>query len=154
MDKLTVKELKEKCKLKKLKGYSGLKKYELIKLLKKKNMKGGGDITIIYEKIGTTDKVPIKINNENLTLENLKNKLGYPSHLILTLKTLDGFYKILTNNNIILLKENDIILGNPTFETVPVLNKKYSWLEKNHVENNKKLLLDAQKMLEKNNSNN
>ena len=151
MDKLTVKELKEKCKLKKLKGYSGLKKNELIKLLKKKNMKGGGDITIIYEKIGTTDKVRIKINNENLTLENLKKKLGYQSHLILKLKTLDGSYKILTNNNIILLKEHDTILGNPTFETVSDLNKKYSWLEKNHVENNKNLLLDAKKMLEENN---
>jgi len=39
--KLSIKELKEKCKKQKISGYSKLKKKELIKILEKKNIKIG-----------------------------------------------------------------------------------------------------------------
>ena len=46
-ENLSVPELKKKCKMKNLSGYSTLNKKQLINLLRKKNMRGGGENILV-----------------------------------------------------------------------------------------------------------
>lgn len=72
----TVEELKNICRIRNIKGYSKLRKDEIIKLIKK-NMKGGNNITnyqTIFNKLIRKAGININsINNYYLSLESDKN---------------------------------------------------------------------------------
>ena len=75
----TVEELKNICRIRNIKGYSKLRKDEIIKLIKK-NMKGGNNITYyqtIFNRLirkAREQKININLNNNYyLSLESDKN---------------------------------------------------------------------------------
>lgn len=81
----TVEELKNICRIRNIKGYSKLRKDEIIKLIKK-NMKGGNNITnyqTIFNKL--IREVGININSNNnyyLSLESDKNATYWSGKII------------------------------------------------------------------------